>query len=508
MLAKIAAGMIALILSLAQVFGTVAAAAAESPEEGPFSSVSYEAADFTEIDYTAYDGSHIRMGVDGKKFYVDSDSVSSFTLQLFNPKYQTMSVQKTYREKSFSHDFTSDMKKNTLYGIMVTYVMEDMIFSLHSNFVFRDKKGDIHFYNTPSYEFSKERVTELRDDPGSLAEYLKPQNDVESDNPCMISYSEQLCNGLSTDREKVFAIYSYVTNKMAYDSVQINDDYVYQDDALLVMRRGIAVCEGFANAFTALCRAQGIPATVQYGLGMSTYEQMVSRDIEDDEVPDHAWAAVYLDGRWEFLDPTYDIVHYYEGYGIHTTEYKDSLYYSYFLMPLEAFCFEHKICDADTVHGYERSGSCGTNATYVVSRDGTCTIKGSGEIKLPYGVNDFSKVVFDPDSNITAIGKECFMDCDLLTEVILPDTVTRIEGGAFTTCEDLEYVYIPEGVTYIGKSAFYTCDELSYIRVPDSCEDLGKGAFERCPRLILSVPSRLKRAVKVYQVSPYYIEVR
>ena len=504
MLTRAIAGIIAVILSLAQVFQIVA----EPAVNGLYSQVSFEAADFTEIDYTTYDGSHIRMGVDGKNFYVDSDSVSSFTLQLFNPKYQTMSSQETYREKSFSQDFTSAMKKNTLYGIMVTYVMDDMIFSLHSNFVFRDKKGDIHFYKTPSYEFSKERVTELRDDPESLSEYLKPQNDVESDNVCMISYSNQLCSELKTDREKVFAIYSYVTNKMAYDSVQINDDYVYQDDALVVMRRGIAVCEGFANAFTALCRAQGIPATVQYGIGMSTYEQMVSRDIEDDETPDHAWAAVYLDGNWQFLDPTYDIVHYYEGYGIHTSDYKDSLYYSYYLMPLEAFCFEHKICDADTVHGFERSGSCGKDATYIVSRDGTCTIKGSGEIKLPYGVNDISKVVFDPDSNITAIGKECFMDCDLLTQVILPDTVTRIESGAFTTCEDLEYVYIPEGVTYIGKSAFYICDELSYVRVPDSCDEIAKGAFDRCPRLILSVPSHLKKACRGYKVSPYYIEVR
>ncbi len=473
-----------------------------------YAAATLEAADFTEIDYTAYDGSHIRMGVEGKDFYVDSDSASSFTVQLYNPKYQIAETQETIYERSFSLNLSSEMNRNTLYGVMVTYVMDDKVFSLHSNFIFRDKSGNLHFYRTSCYEFNLERTKELRDDQESLKEYLKPQNDVESDNVCIISYSNRICENLTDDRQKVFAIYSFVTNNMAYDNVQVSDKRVYQDDALLVMRRRIAVCEGFANAFTALCRAQGIPATVEYGLGLSSYDSMTGSDKEDNEISDHAWAAVYIDGKWQFVDPTYDIVHYYEGYGIHTADSKNSLYYSYFLLPLESFSFEHKICDADTVHGYERSGSCGSDATYSVSRDGTLTIEGSGEIKLPYGVNDFSKVVFAPGSNITSIGKECFVDCDLLTQVILPDTVKTIEDGAFSTCEDLEYVYIPDGVSYIGKRAFYTCDELAYVRVPDSVTGIGKNAFDRCPRLILSVPSGFKRISRGYSVKPYYVDAR
>ena len=504
MIQKIASVLIAAVIS---VFASGSALAYSVPG-ARLEASAVESADFTDIEYKASDGSRIMVSLDGHNFCVDSENADAFTLQLFNPKYQTVSSTKTFYEKSFSWDLTKKMDRNTIYGVMINYVMDDVVFSLHSNFIFKDKKGDIHFYKSPCYRFNLERTAELSYDEAELADYLVPQNDVECDNPCIASYSDQICEGCTDDRQKVFAIYTYVTQRMAYDTVQINDNRAYQDDALLVMRRGIAVCEGFANAFTALCRAQKIPATVEYGLGMSSFKDMMETDLEHDEVPDHAWAAVFLDGKWYFVDPTFDIVHYYEGYGIEAAGSRNGPAFSYYLAPLESFSYEHKICDADTVHGLESSGYCGDNATYQVSRDGTLTISGSGKIRMPYGVNDFSKIVFAPDSNITSIGKNCFQDCDLITTVILPDTVQTIEDGAFSTCEDLEYVYIPEGVTYIGKGAFYTCDELAYVKVPDSVESIGKEAFDRCPRLILSVPSNMGKVSKGYDVAPYYVEVR
>ena len=508
MFLKFAAGIIASMISFAAVGQAAAVTSADLPAEAVYARPSLEEADFTSIDYLAYDGSNIRVSVDGPDLCVESGNVSAFTVMLFNPEYQWTAASKTFYDKEFSCDLTDDMDRNTLYGVMLTYEIDNVVFSLHSNFVFKDRKGNIHFYKSPCYGFNLERTQELSTDASEIADYLAPQNDVECDDPCIISYSDQICEGCTGDMQKVFAIYSYVTQRMAYDNIQVSDNRAYQDDALLVMRRGIAVCEGFANAFTALCRAQKIPATVEYGLGLSSYKDMMESDLETDETPDHAWAAVMVDGKWYYVDPTFDIVHYYEGYGISTAGSRNSTYYSYFLAPLEAFSFEHKICDADSAHGFERSGSCGTDATFSVSRDGTLTIRGSGQIKLPYGVNDFRRVVFDPDSNITSIGKECFLDCDLLTSIVLPDTVKSIEGGAFSTCEDLEYVYIPEGVTYIGKNAFYTCDELAYVRIPDSVDEVGKSAFDRCPRLILSVPSHLKKIAKGYDVNPYYVDVR
>ena len=127
---------------------------------------------------------------------------------------------------------------------------------------------------------------------------------------------------------------------------------------------------------------------------------------------------------------------------------------------------------------------------------------------MPAGVNCFSKVVFEEKSEITKIGKDCFADCDLLTTVILPESVTYIDDFAFNTCEDLEYVYIPDGVTYIGEQAFDYCYELSYIRIPDSVEKIGRWAFDNCPRLFISVPVDFGNLVQDYDVRPLRVDCR
>ncbi|MBQ8545758.1 MAG: leucine-rich repeat protein [Clostridia bacterium] len=74
----------------------------------------------------------------------------------------------------------------------------------------------------------------------------------------------------------------------------------------------------------------------------------------------------------------------------------------------------------------------------------------------------------------------CFANCDALTEINLPSTVTYIEQWAATSCYSLTKVTVPNDakITYIGQYAFekslitefYFSSELTYI---------GKGAFEK-----------------------------
>ena len=114
--------------------------------------------------------------------------------------------------------------------------------------------------------------------------------------------------------KKVFRIYMYISGVMAYDYVEAGDDAGgYQDGAIAVMRDGKGICEGFANTFVALCRAQGIPAVVEFGIGFASYDEVTSRTPANTDYADHAWAAVYLGDKWHFVDPTYDMSHFYEG---------------------------------------------------------------------------------------------------------------------------------------------------------------------------------------------------
>jgi len=72
-----------------------------------------------------------------------------------------------------------------------------------------------------------------------------------------------------------------------------------------------------------------------------------------------------------------------------------------------------------------------------------------------------------------------FYECEELSAVDIPATVTEIGGGAFTFC-GLEEVRIPDGVTEIGASAFEGCWSLRSVVIPDSVKAIGESAFNSC----------------------------
>ncbi|HPM74497.1 MAG TPA: leucine-rich repeat protein [Saccharofermentans sp.] len=459
-------------------------------------------ADYSVITFKTISGQNLSVSVSGSS--MNFDLPSGVTANLVFLTIDGNTILETDTATSMSVDLTGQLAVNTMYYLSMTYV-ENGYETWNSDIIFTlTPEQTVTFVESPIYDFNVERCSEWWTDATSLEECLQPQNDVECDNPEVIARAQEITTGCNSDYEKVFAIYQYILTEVAYDYAQTEDYYyVYQDDVLTLLRREIAICEGMGNMFTALCRAVGVPACVSFGIGGS-FSDFLDPNMITDESPNHAWAAVCLDGSWYSVDPTWDDYNSYYG---DTVQY-DTPTYNWYLQPLETFSFTHKICDADTTHGIESSGSCGPNATYSIDRAGTVTISGSGEVIMPYGVNGFSRVVFAEGSNITSIGESAFIDCDIITSVVLPDTVTMIDSQAFFTCEDLEYVIIPDSVIQIGDSAFDLCDELAYVYIPDSVSSMGDYAFDDCPRLIISVPSNLTGFNEGYYVPCLEITVR
>ncbi len=69
------------------------------------------------------------------------------------------------------------------------------------------------------------------------------------------------------------------------------------------------------------------------------------------------------------------------------------------------------------------------------------------------------------------------------SEIILPDTLKKIEALAFCMCQNLTAIIIPEGVTEIGDGAFDSCSALKSITIPDTCTSLGDSLFLSCTAL-------------------------
>lgn len=141
------------------------------------------------------------------------------------------------------------------------------------------------------------------------------------------------------------------------------------------------------------------------------------------------------------------------------------------------------------------SGSCGESITWVLEKDGTLTLTGSGPMSDYYSFNygsDYqapwsgsapliTRIIVG--EGITTIGNYAFSSCGKITTVTLPKSLTSIGNFAFDDCLSLTAIDIPDAVTTIGQAAFRDCWALETAELPDSLTDLKAEAFARCDRL-------------------------
>ena len=147
----------------------------------------------------------------------------------------------------------------------------------------------------------------------------------------------------------------------------------------------------------------------------------------------------------------------------------------------------------------------------------------TGNIVTPYKTGVFGATILSNNyengkgiikfnGNITEVGYDAFWNCDALTSVTIPNSVTSIGEGAFLGCSKLKSFYgkfasednrcliidgvlnsfapaglttytIPNSVTSIGYAAFCDCSALESVTIPNSVTSIGYAAFYGCSAL-------------------------
>lgn len=86
-------------------------------------------------------------------------------------------------------------------------------------------------------------------------------------------------------------------------------------------------------------------------------------------------------------------------------------------------------------------------------------------------------------NTVTSIGFIAFTDCTSLTSVVIPDSVTSMANTVFSGCSNLANVIIGSGVTSIGNYVFQRCTNLASVIIPNGVTSIGYGAFSNCSSL-------------------------
>ena len=86
----------------------------------------------------------------------------------------------------------------------------------------------------------------------------------------------------------------------------------------------------------------------------------------------------------------------------------------------------------------------------------------------------------DSYSNPLDYANNLYLNGTLVTDLVIPDSVTSIRKYAFSGCTSLTSVTIPDSFTSIGSSTFSSCTSLTSVTIPDSVTSIGSSAFAGC----------------------------
>ncbi len=103
------------------------------------------------------------------------------------------------------------------------------------------------------------------------------------------------------DKEKAWCIYRWVTDRISYNVEALLTKMPGENSAESVFKSRVCVCEGYSRLFLKLCSEAGLETVKVVGIARSGSKD----DKGVPSIESHAWNAIKLDGKWEFVDSTW-----------------------------------------------------------------------------------------------------------------------------------------------------------------------------------------------------------
>lgn len=207
-----------------------------------------------------------------------------------------------------------------------------------------------------SYVFPDEIVEKnikVTENPTNLAPALvkryvstKENGDVNAILDKIREISDEICEGLDSDYDKLRAISHWVSDNIYYDNAA-HDAGIPEECLSLeyMLDKHASVCGGYSNMTSALCAAQGIKCYNIKG-------KAVLGDVTYAEQPNiggyHEWNYAVIDGHVIWIDSGWNSYNYFRSSGAYE---RHGIGYKYFDIGIETFSQNH-ICNTAEYRDY------------------------------------------------------------------------------------------------------------------------------------------------------------
>ena len=119
-----------------------------------------------------------------------------------------------------------------------------------------------------------------------------------------------------------------------------------------------------------------------------------------------------------------------------------------------------------------------SSLTYV-DRDAFLGCEALASVIYAGTMNDWFAITFVSDASSPLYYAARLNIVEASGAIEIPDGITSIPAGTFRGTA-ITSVHIPETVTFIGEEAFENCEQLTVVNVPDSVKYIGANAFKGC----------------------------
>ncbi len=140
-----------------------------------------------------------------------------------------------------------------------------------------------------------------------LKQYLEPTEFLDFDKGIVNKVALKVTEGLTTDKEKVIALFNWVQQSLKYNAFAYYPKVRGNLKASVSIRRKQGFCMSKAITLSALARAVGIPARIHM---VDIINHKISKRFKDMMGTAaffcHAYSELYINGKWIKATPVFD----------------------------------------------------------------------------------------------------------------------------------------------------------------------------------------------------------